>query len=565
MDFKLKKTTSQTVLLCIFMLSSINNCDRVGITPGPLTSSQTSDDIGQPIDNNFKTKGLLSIYLDEGIPETILPDLTGYEWINRGNDRELASLVIHEASRAREGDYIYQSAMQVYALVAPFPTLLDDVSSGELKGFWKGENLAVFKNLILKEETLNAFAGVWGPPKNGSVRVLDPEESLDTWPDESTWALIPFNELTSRWKVISIGGISPLDPAETLLDYPLAFVYELSGNPSSESAYLEHAMELQLGKGNRELAKMTRVVMTGVTALVRATADKMETNGVTYPGQDIRYWLRSADITHISNEVAFIEGCPAPDPYAASLRFCSDPKYIGLLEDVGTDVVEMTGNHMNDWYDEGPAMSLTLYQARGWQDFGGGIDLLDSRQPALFDIHGNKVAFIGCNDPGPDFALSTETRGGSAGCEDYAWMIATIQELKLNGYQVVATVQYHENYSYLADNPMRTLFRALADAGAVVVQGSQAHTPKEMEFYGGGFIHYGLGNLFFDQMHYTLNGQNVDATRQEFIDRYIFYDNHLISIELLTAMLEDYAKPRPMTQDERRELLEAVFSVSIWD
>ena len=144
-------------------------------------------------------------------------------------------------------------------------------------------------------------------------------------------------------------------------------------------------------------------------------------------------------------------------------------------------------------------------------------------------------------------------------------MIETIQQLKKDGYQVVATVQYHENYSYLADNPMRSLFRPLADAGAVIVQGSQAHTPKEMEFYGGGFIHYGLGNLFFDQMYYTLNGRNVDATRQEFIDRYTFYDNRLISIELLTAMLEDYAKPRPMTQDERRELLEAVFSVSLWD
>ena len=141
----------------------------------------------------------------------------------------------------------------------------------------------------------------------------------------------------------------------------------------------------------------------------------------------------------------------------------------------------------------------------------------------------------------------------------------TIRELKLDGYLVIATVQYHENYSYLADDLMKNLFRPLSEAGAVVVQGSQAHTPKEMEFYQDAFIHYGLGNLFFDQMNNTENGKPVYLTRQEFIDRYTFYENRLISIELLTAMLEDYSKPRPMTQSERRDLLEAVFSISSWE
>ena len=39
-----------------------------------------------------------------------------------------------------------------------------------------------------------------------------------------------------------------------------------------------------------------------------------------------------------------------------------------------------------------------------------------------------------------------------------------------------------------------------ADAGAVIVSGSQSHVPLQMEFYKGAFIHYGLGNLFFGQM-----------------------------------------------------------------
>jgi poly-gamma-glutamate synthesis protein (capsule biosynthesis protein) len=54
------------------------------------------------------------------------------------------------------------------------------------------------------------------------------------------------------------------------------------------------------------------------------------------------------------------------------------------------------------------------------------------------------------------------------------------------------------------------------------------------------------------------------ATRQEFLDRHVFYDGRHISTELLTAMLEDYAQPRPMTPEERRALLEEIFNASGW-
>jgi poly-gamma-glutamate synthesis protein (capsule biosynthesis protein) len=99
-------------------------------------------------------------------------------------------------------------------------------------------------------------------------------------------------------------------------------------------------------------------------------------------------------------------------------------------------------------------------------------------------------------------------------------------------------------------------FRAIADAGATIVNGSQAHIPQAMEFYDTAFVHYGLGNLFFDQM----NGES----RREFLDRHTFYDGRYISTELVTAMLEDFARPRPMTPAERDRFLKTMFSVSGW-
>jgi len=99
----------------------------------------------------------------------------------------------------------------------------------------------------------------------------------------------------------------------------------------------------------------------------------------------------------------------------------------------------------------------------------------------------------------------------------------------------------------------------LSNGGAVIVSGSQAHFPQVFEFMGDHFIHYGLGNLFFDQMDYPVIG-----TRREFLDRHIFYDGRYISTEILTAMLEDYAQPRPMTAEERQQFLSEYFNYSGW-
>jgi poly-gamma-glutamate synthesis protein (capsule biosynthesis protein) len=53
-------------------------------------------------------------------------------------------------------------------------------------------------------------------------------------------------------------------------------------------------------------------------------------------------------------------------------------------------------------------------------------------------------------------------------------------------------------------------------------------------------------------------------TRREFLDRHVFYDGRYISTELLTALLEDYSRPRPMTPQERAAFLAEYFSISGW-
>jgi poly-gamma-glutamate synthesis protein (capsule biosynthesis protein) len=44
----------------------------------------------------------------------------------------------------------------------------------------------------------------------------------------------------------------------------------------------------------------------------------------------------------------------------------------------------------------------------------------------------------------------------------------------------------------------------------------------------------------------------------------VFYDGKHISTEILTAFLEDFAQPRPMTDEERSFFLDNIFTASGW-
>jgi len=286
----------------------------------------------------------------------------------------------------------------------------------------------------------------------------------------------------------------------------------------------------------------------------------MERNGMTYPAEGIRDWLLNADLTHISNEVSFDPGCPNPNPLQSDTKFCSKPKYMELLEFIDADVIELTGNHEMDWGRASFEFTLSMYNDKRIQYFAGGMNLEEARVPLLIEDHGNKLAFIGCNYPGPPNVWATSTLSGNAACEDYGWIKNEISRLSGEGYLVIVGVQHTEFYALTFTPKQQSDFLPLIDAGAVIVSGSQAHYPNPFAFENGRFVHYGLGNLFFDQM----DSYSVPGIQREFIDRHIFYDGRHISTEVLTAYLEDFSRPRPMTSDERSRFLSEVFAASGW-
>lgn len=436
----------------------------------------------------------------------------------------------------------------VYVVAAPFATLPDQITLTEIMAMGRGEGN---QPLFLSPETADLFGQLWGESKLGRQTAAE-ELPTALWSNRPAVAILPFDELTPDLKVLALDGLTPLVSGPLPAGYPLTVRIGLTGDPAGVGEWLTYWP----GRiTNRDPAKLSRVALSGVTALTRATAYQMEQTNILYPGEAVAPLLQAADIAHISNEVAFTADCPYPNPLGGT-TFCASDRYFALLETLGIDVIELTGNHVNDWGPEALLYTLDLYDPAGMQHYGGGRNLEDALRPALFSHNGNQIAFVGCNPVGPYYAWARADYPGSLAC-DYPALYAQIEQLRQQGYVVIATLQYLEFYQYPPTPQQEADFQALAQAGAAAVSGSQGHHAQGFGFYEGAFIHYGLGNLFFDQM-------DALGTRQTFIDSYVIYDGRLLSVELWTGLIENYARPRPMTPDERANLLLSVFQASGW-
>lgn len=498
-----------------------------------------------------------TVWLPPNLPEKLRASLSlpnGYELAGSPEGADIFLQVRIPAS--------VPSISWVYALVAPFPTVADGITRDDLHNAWAGDTISQFEGapLLMDESTLEIMTILLGVPAPQVVKVMPADQLVDyAWSNRPSWAIVPFENLESRWKVLTIDDQSPIHKEFNPEAYPLTIHFVLSANVNVQPE------TFGLPATNRDPSRLTTVAMTGVTAMVRATAYTMELKGITYPAQDIGALLADADITHISNEIPFTPDCPDPEPTMENLVFCSKPSYIDLLKAVGTDIVELTGDHFMDHGADATTYTLQMYKDLGWPYYGGGANADEARQPVKLENNGNRIAFMGCNigcnvkSEIPCDATATDSHPGAAEC-DFDWISSELPTLRNEGYQVIFTFQHREYYTYTTEPILSEDFGRVATAGATIVSGSQAHQAHGFAFQDGAFIHYGLGNLFFDQYHYCVDY----ACDYAFIDRHVFYAGKYISTELIPIRFVDYARPRLMTPEERARFLGIIFAASGW-
>ena len=456
-----------------------------------------------------------------------------------------------------DGEAVYR---QVYALAARFDTIFPQAESSLVEELWRGEVAAdaTYQRMVVLSDTLPALVSLLGEVGPAVYGVADGEALLNmAWADNTTLVLLPFDQLTPELIVFAVDGQNPVDNRIESDRYPLvATVYAHVSAGVDGQVALEELRTASSGT-NRRPDRLTVLAMTGVTAMVRQTAWQMDQFGAEWVAEVVGPELAAADITAISNEVPFVPGC-VTNTSADNLTFCSSPDYMAALEAVGADIIGLTGNHQNDYGNEDALKSLDIYAAAELPVYGGGRNKEEAFAPLYIEHNGNRLAFLGANSYGPDFAWATDDGPGSAEF-DVNILSATIRAVKDQDKAdaVLVELQYQESYDV---NPLwdqRQNFRLLSEAGADIVTGVQSHVPQAVEFDNGQMILYGLGNLFFDQMW-------RQDTREGLIVKHTFYAGRHISTQVLTTLLYDYGQPRWTSDAEREALLQRVYSASYW-
>jgi poly-gamma-glutamate synthesis protein (capsule biosynthesis protein) len=432
-----------------------------------------------------------------------------------------APVPAEEQTTSGGGQYVLLPAVDFFSTQAMItPARLENVYNGDFDFF-----------LVLDRSTYDLLER-YGVHINRRTYIVTPDELAAVLHNNPlAWTLLPFEQLNPQYRVLNVGSRHPLD----LLGGSYPFVFA-SDTP------------------NFDPAKLTRILLSGTTALARHTGEALDANGITWAGEAIQPYVLRPDYFHISNEVSFHPLCPASDePVLGGL--CAKNSYLDLLTYLDVDLIELTGNHNADYGYEAYTRTLETYQENEIPTVGGGLTVEDARRPLLIEHNGTQIAWVACNWNGPDHAWVNEYHPGAASC-DHDWLSETLPQLAQENDLLIVTVQYAEYDQHQPIDRQKNYFRELASLGADVVIGTQAHVPQTIEFYTTEsgqetFIHYGLGNLFFDQID--------EANTQFFMDQLFIYDGQLVAVDLFTGLIEDRARPRPMTADEQAEFLYDMF------
>ena len=574
-----------TAMVLLFYLTACNFLSSEGsFETGPAGQGQENGEIpgsekGQLMVQEEETREIIiaKAWIEDPVPESLAKEIISVLAEDRGDDIQV-DLVdnFEEADVKIEIDSISgpENFLWVLAPVVSFFSTFDDISSQDLKKFWTGDDSVLgyigvedqAPLLDLSEETYRVLEKIWGPGLSTNIQIVEAagvRAGITEVP--GSFSIVPFGHIEKEYKVLYLDGVSVLDKDLEPGDYPLAFGIKITGKDIELVDIVKNRLE-PASFTNRDVEKLAAINMTGVTALARGKniGARMDEFGILYPAEQIAGILRDADITHISNEIPFVEGCSQENRFPL---LCSLPAYFALLEYVGTDVIELTGNHLNDYGLDWLLYTLDIYDEEGLPYFGGGRDLEQSYEPVIFEIGGYKYAFLGRNAFGKNglYEWATGDTPGAAPLniweeekreEDFKKLEEIIGALKKDGHIVIFTFQYQETERYSPTESQVTDFRRVIDIGADIVSGSQAHQPMGVEFWEDGFINYGLGNLFF-------NMRSLLGLKQGIIARHLFYDGKHINTVLITTMLEDLSQPRLTTPEERIELLDSIFAGSI--
>ncbi len=243
--------------------------------------------------------------------------------------------------------------------------------------------------------------------------------------------------------------------------------------------------------------------------------------------KDLVEEMNDADIMMLNNEFAYsTRGIEETDK---SYTFRANPARVGILNEMGVDIVSLANNHALDFGPEALLDTFSTLDTAKIAYVGAGENMARAKAPIYFNVGNKNIAFVAASRV--VFAMdwyATDTTPGMIGTYDPALFLEAIREAKDNADFVVAYVHWGVERNNYPEHYQKVFAQNYIDAGADAVIGCHPHVMQGLEFYKGKPIAYSLGNFWFNK-----------STKESGMLKLYLEPDDTIQVQLLPVMNKD--------------------------
>jgi poly-gamma-glutamate synthesis protein (capsule biosynthesis protein) len=328
-------------------------------------------------------------------------------------------------------------------------------------------------------------------PFGSSIELLTLDQAQQVLDQgSSTIEILDWRDATPDQIVLRVDGVYPGESG-----YPLIQPWSLRAVQGFEEYAAAIAPILSPLLSDDQVVRLAAV---GDVMLARRLGEIIASGWVEYPFEAVADILSSANLAVGNLESALGDQGEAEDK---NFTFQAPVEAAQTLEYAGFDVLSLANNHALDYGERGLLQSIDLLREREIVTVGAGFDEIDAHKPYVTEINGLSIAFLAyVNVPVDWMGFDAQTWAASPTRPGVAW--ADPERIRLDVGEatqladlIIVLLHSGNEFIYEPSSAQLAAAHVAVEAGAHLVLGHHTQVVQGLEFYQGGVIAYGLGNL----------------------------------------------------------------------
>ena len=314
--------------------------------------------------------------------------------------------------------------------------------------------------------------------------------------------------------------------AENVQDLPVSIK-----DFDEEEAFFEESTDMEATANEASIKTSDSVTLSFAgdvhfSELILQNYDKNGILGIV--DHEMLSYMQNTDLFVLNHEFVFSTGGEAMEDKEYTLR--NDPKYVKILQELGSDVVSIANNHILDFGQEAFLDTLTTLEDAEIEYVGGGRNLERALTPVTKTINGQTFAIFAATRVSPSYDwYANSKKPGILQTYDATDLNNAIAEANTLYDHVIVFAHWGIEREEYPQDYQRTLAKGYIDAGADLVIGAHPHVLQGFEYYKNVPICYSLGNYLFG-----------NRTGETLLLNAIFDEDGQLSIELVPCERKNY-------------------------